>query len=86
MEPPKRAGLAVAAVILGLLGCVVPLLPINLDNLRAYTPFPFGLPGLVLAIVGCTGHRRGKPLAAVGAILSVLALILGAIMVIGNAR
>jgi hypothetical protein len=70
-------------VILGLLGFAAPLLPINLDHIRAYTPFPFALPGLALAIIGCSGHRRGKPLAVVGAILSALALALGLFMVSG---
>ena len=84
VDPPKGAGLAAAALIFGLLGCVVPLLPINLDNIRAYTPFPFALPGLALAIVGCTGHRHGKPLAVVGAVLSAIALALGLFMVASN--
>jgi hypothetical protein len=82
---PKGFGPAVFAVVLGLLGCAVPLLPINLDLIRGYSPFPFGLPGLVLAVVGCTGRRRGKPVAVAGAILSVLALVLGVYMVAGIA-
>ena len=49
-------------------------------------PVPVRAAGLVLAIPGSNGHRRGKPLAVVGAILSVIALILGAIMFVGNAR
>ena len=78
--PPKGSGLAVTAVILGLLGCVVPLLPINLDTIRAYSAFPFALPGLLLAILACIGPRRGKPLAVVAWILSALSLTIGLIM------
>lgn len=85
VDRPKGFGLAVAAVILGLLACVLPFLPIDLTGVRHYVAFPFGLPGLVLAIVGCTGHRRGKPLAVAGAILSVLPLVVwsGALAVVG---
>lgn len=79
--PPKGVALAVAALVLGLLGCVLPLLPVDLTGVRAYVPFPFGLAGLVLGVLGCVGHRRGKPLAAIGVALSVLALALGMIMV-----
>jgi hypothetical protein len=80
-KPVKGSGLAVLATILGLVGCVVWALPFNLDNLRAWSPFPFALPGLVLAVLGCIGPRRGKPLAVIGWILSFIALILGLIMV-----
>ncbi|WP_143539519.1 hypothetical protein [Saccharopolyspora spinosa] len=85
MNEPKGFGLAGAAMILGLLGCVLPFLPIDLTGVRPYIPFPFGLAGLALAVVGCTGRRRGKPLAVVGAILSVLALVLGVAMLVGHA-
>ncbi|WP_091619563.1 hypothetical protein [Amycolatopsis saalfeldensis] len=72
-----------ASLVLGLLACVVPLLPVNLDQVRAYTPFPLAVAGLALAVVGLVGRRRGKAVAVVGAILSVIALALGTIMV-GN--
>jgi hypothetical protein len=80
----QGAGPAVAAVILGLLGCVLPLLPIDLTGVRAYVALPLALPGLVLAVVGCAGHRRGKPLAVAGAVLSALALLLGVAMLAGS--
>ncbi len=83
-EPPKGFGVAAAALIFGLVGCLVPLLPINLDTIRQYTPFPFALPGLALAIVGCTGHRRGKPMAVAGAVLAAIALFLGLIMIVSR--
>lgn len=83
---PGGFGPAVAAAILGLLGCVVPILPIDMLDVRAFIAFPFAVPGLVLAIVGCSGRRRGQSLAAVGGILSAIALVVGAAMVIGHAR
>ena len=80
VEPPKGAGPAVAALVLSLFGFVVWALPINLDGIRAYSPFPFAVPGLVLAIVALTGHRRGKPIAAIALIPCVLALGIGLLM------
>ena len=82
VEPPKGAGLGVAALIVGLLGCAVPLLPMNMDGIRAYTPVPFAVLGILLAVLGCIGRRRGKALAVVGWMLSVLALIMGLIMIV----
>ncbi|MFC3996133.1 hypothetical protein ACFOVU_09425 [Nocardiopsis sediminis] len=73
-----------AAVVLGLLGCVLPFLPIDLTGVRPYIAFPFWSAGLATAIVACIGHRRGKPLAVAGAILSVLAMVLEAVMVAGH--
>ncbi|MQA78475.1 MAG: hypothetical protein GEV10_08350 [Streptosporangiales bacterium] len=61
---------------------MLPFLPIDMTGVRPYIAFPFGLPGIVLAIVGCIGRRRGKPLAVVGAILSVVGLVLGGIMLV----
>jgi hypothetical protein len=78
--PPKGVALAVAALVLGLLGCVLPLLPVDMTGVRAYVAFPFGVAGLALGVVGCVGRRRGKPLAAIGAGLSVVALALGMII------
>lgn len=86
VDRPKGFGLAVAAVILGLLGCVLPFLPIDMTGVRPYVAWPFGLAGLVLAILGYTGHRRGKPLALAGAILSGLALAVGLVMVAAHAN
>ncbi|QPP05885.1 hypothetical protein G4Z16_05155 [Streptomyces bathyalis] len=85
VDRPKAAGAAVAAVILGLLGCVLPLLPIDLTGVRPYIGIPSGAGGIILAIVAYSRNQRGKPLAMVGALLSALALILGMIMVSGSA-
>lgn len=84
-DRPSGTGLAVAAVVLGLLACALPLLPVNLDRLRQYVAFPPAVGGLVLAIGACTGHRRGKPLAVTGLVLCVLALALVAYMVTADA-
>jgi hypothetical protein len=79
--PATGPGLAVVALILGFFGAVVWLLPINEDGVRHYLPFPFALAGLVLGIVGLIGNRQGKPMAVIGIILSVIALLLGIFMV-----
>jgi len=78
-------GLAVAAVVLGLLACVLPLLPANLDLWRQYVALPPAVGGLILAIGGCTGHRRGKPTAVVGIVLCALALALAVFMIAARA-
>ncbi|MBF6169930.1 hypothetical protein [Nocardia blacklockiae] len=82
---------AVGAVLLGIAGCVVPLLPaypfdIDPTGLRPYLGLPFGVAGLVLGIVGCTGIRRGKALAVIGVVLSLLALAVEFMMFLGRAR
>jgi hypothetical protein len=78
-------GLAVGAVILGILGCVLPFLPIDLTGVRPFIGLPFGMAGLVLGIVGCTGQRRGKGLAVTGMSLSAIALALEFIMIVAQA-
>jgi hypothetical protein len=79
----KGSGLpAVAALILSVAGLVVPFLPMAMEGYRQYTAFPFALPGFALAIVGLTGRRRAQPLAAIGAMVSVLALGIGGYMVL----
>lgn len=75
--------LGLLALILGVLGVVVTFLPIDLTGVRAYVAWAFGLPGIVIAALGLLGHRRGKPMAAIGALLSLPALVIGAIT-IGN--
>jgi hypothetical protein len=73
--------LAVASLVLGLAGLVAPFLPMAMDNFRQYAAFPFALPGLALGIAGLIGRRRAQPLAAIGALVSVLALAIGTYMV-----
>jgi hypothetical protein len=83
-SPPKGPWLGLAALLLGLLGVVVPLLPINLDMIRPYPATAGGLAGLVVGALGLLGNRRGKPLAAIGVLLSLLALLIGAIVLAGH--
>lgn len=78
--------LAVVAVILGVLGCVLPLAPVDLTGLRGYIALAFGLPGLVVGIIGCTGRRRGKALAVAGSILCVIALVMAAVVLINSTK
>lgn len=76
---------SVLALLLGIAGLVVPFLPFSnlIDRfpVRQYLAFPFALTALALAIAGLAGNRRGKPAAAIGMLLAVLALGVGAIMV-----
>lgn len=81
MPRPQGAGLAVVALVLGVLGCALPLLPMDLTGVRPWLPVPFGVAGLVFGILGCTGYRRGRPVAVLGVVLSVLAVVLGMIMI-----
>ncbi len=46
---------------------------------------PLGLVGLALAIVGCVGHRRGKPLAVIGVVPSVLVTLFGLAILVNMA-
>lgn len=82
--PPadRRRGpwFGVAAVVLGIVGCVLPFLPIDLTGVRPLVGLPFAIAGLVLGIVGCTGQHRAKGMAVTGIVLSVLALIVAFIM------
>lgn len=78
--PANGVWLGVAALVLGVLGCVVPLLPIDLSGIRAYLALPFGVAGLTCGLVGVIGRRTGKPVSAVGIAVSAIALVLGVIM------
>ena len=79
----KSAGPGVIALVLGILGIVVPFLPIDLINGRGLLALPFGLVGLVFALIGCTGGRRGMGVAIAGLVLCVLALAIGIVMLTG---
>ncbi|WP_280265499.1 hypothetical protein [Nocardia wallacei] len=83
--PPPTArrqglGLAAGAVTLGLLGLVLPFLPMDLTGVRPFLGLPFALGGLVLGIIGCTGGRSGTGLALAGVLVSTLALAVTVIM------
>lgn len=78
----KGIGLAVGALILGIVGCVLPFLPIDLTGVRPFIGLPFGMAGLVVGIVGCTGQRRGKGLAVTGMVLSAITIAVEFIMIV----
>ncbi|WP_409182863.1 hypothetical protein F9C11_41890 [Amycolatopsis sp. VS8301801F10] len=78
--PANGVWLGVAALVLGVLGCVVPLLPIDLTGIRAYLAFPFGVAGLTCGLVGVVGRRTGKPVSAAGIAISAIALVFGVVM------
>jgi len=77
---PKGAVFAVASVVVGALGLVVPFLPVDMTGVRHYVALPVGIAGLLLAGAGLTGGRRGKPIAAAGAVISGLVIVLGLFM------
>ncbi|SER15576.1 hypothetical protein SAMN05216188_108127 [Lentzea xinjiangensis] len=84
-RPGSRGGplLGVLALCLGVAGVVVTFLPVDLTGTRAYLAWVFGLPGLVVAVFGLLGDRAGKAMAAIGAVLSLLAVAIG-VITIGN--
>ncbi|MEU0883440.1 hypothetical protein ABZ345_32940 [Lentzea sp. NPDC005914] len=77
--PPKGPLLGLVALVLGLVAVVVTFLPVDLTGVRAYLAWAVGLPGLAIAALGLLGHRRGKAMAGIGAMLSLVALVIGAI-------
>jgi len=83
VDPAKGTGFGVVAVVLGGLGCLLPLVPFDLGDTRLWISLPFVLPGLVIGLVGCTGLRRGNALAVAGSILCTVAIGLSAVLLIG---
>lgn len=83
---PAGTGSGAVAVVLGGLGCVVPLAPVDLADARGYLALAFGVVGLVVGILGATGRRRGNTLAVWGSILSGIALGLAAVILISSGR
>lgn len=81
--PPAGTGFGVVALVLGGLGCLLPLLPFPLGDAQSWISLPFALPGLVIGIVGTNGHRRGNVWAIVGSIVCTVAVGLSAVMLIG---
>jgi len=73
--PAKSPALGIVAMVLGVIAVVLPLAPFDLTGVRVYLAALFGIPGLVVGIIGATGHRRGKALAATGAVLCGLAMV-----------
>lgn len=65
MEENGSKGMAVAALIFGILGIIC-----------CCIGFPFAIIGLILAIVVLTYHKAGKGLAIAGLITSIITLII----------
>ncbi|MFI7674103.1 hypothetical protein [Actinophytocola sp. NPDC049390] len=75
--PPRAApgtGLGAVAVVLGGLGCLLPLTPFAFSDARDWIPLVFAVPGIVFGLYGCTSRNRGNMLAIVGAILCTIAI------------
>ncbi|WP_328999304.1 hypothetical protein OHA18_33270 [Kribbella sp. NBC_00709] len=73
--------LGVLALVVGLAGVVAPFAPTDMSGYRQYAAFPFAITGFALALAGLIGNRRGKPVAALGGMFSLLAFAIGAFMV-----
>lgn len=79
MEKLPRSGMAVASLVLGIVGIVTSVLPIinNLSFVMAVLGLVFG----IIGIVGVTrGKKSGKGLAIAGVVLSVITVILVLVM------
>lgn len=81
VDPGKGTGFGVVALVLGGLGCVLPLVPFDLADARAWISLPFALPGLVLGVLGCTGVRRGNAWSIAGSVLCAIAVGLSAVLI-----
>ncbi|MGW4484860.1 hypothetical protein ACWEOE_13570 [Amycolatopsis sp. NPDC004368] len=81
--PEKSAAPGALALVFGVLGLVVPFLPLPLDHVRSWIAFPFAVVAFALGVVGCIGRRPVKALAVIGMMCATLALVVGVIMV-GN--
>lgn len=72
---PARSGMAVAALVLGIIAIATSFLPI-INNIS----FFIGIIGLVLAIVGIVGIRKGKAtgmgMGVAGLVLSIVSLVI----------
>ncbi|UJW31193.1 hypothetical protein L3Q67_39395 [Saccharothrix sp. AJ9571] len=84
-ERPRGSGPAVASLVLGLLGLVLPFLPMAMDGFRQYAGLPFAIGGLVFGVVACLGRRRGLPVAVLGLIVSTIAMGIALFMVVSYA-
>ena len=72
VTPTKGAGLAVAALVLGIIGALMGLIP-----LFGFLAIILGVVGLVLGVLGRSKQRTGRGMALAGVILSVVAIGLG---------
>ncbi|GAA4900276.1 hypothetical protein LX16_0605 [Stackebrandtia albiflava] len=74
---PGGAWPGIVAMAVGLFGCGVPFLPFDMTGFRHLIALPMGLAGLALAIFGCVGNRRGKPVAVAGIVVCLPVVALG---------
>jgi hypothetical protein len=86
VEPGRSTGFGVVALVLGGLGGVIPFLPADLGDARAWLPLPFALLGLAVGIFGTSGPRRGNAWATVGAVVCTIAVGLSTVMLIAAPR
>lgn len=82
-DPVAGTGFGVVALVLGGLGCLLPLLPFALGDARAWISLPFALPGLIVGLMGTNARRRGNVWAIVGSIVCTVAVGLSAVLLIG---
>ena len=84
-QASKSSVLGLTALVLGLVAVVVPFLPMDMSGFRRYVGLGGGLIVLVVAVLGLMGDRRGKPMAAIGLMLGLLAVLVSALMFFGAA-
>lgn len=74
MQPPKKSGLAIAGMVLGIVAIATSFLPIINNG-----SFFLALIGLIFAIVGMVSIRKGKSsgmgMAVAGLVLSIVAIV-----------
>lgn len=86
VDPRRSTGFGVVALVLGGFGGVLPFLPADLGDARAWLPLPFALAGLVVGIAGCGGPRRGNVWATVGSVVCAIAVGLSTVVLIAAPR
>lgn len=86
VDPAKSSGFGVVALVLGGFAGVLPFLPADLGEARAWLPLPFALAGLFVAVTGLSGRRRGNTWAVVGSVVCAIALGMSAVMAIATPK
>lgn len=73
-NPPKRSGMAVASLVLGIVAIVLSWMPI-INNFA----FILAVPGIVFAIIGLVGAMKGR---VAGKGMAIAGLVLGVVTVV----